>query len=293
MPDARRTALVLGGGGPLGLVWMAEMLLGWAESWVARAPAPLAPFLAGRIVGTSAGAILGASLALHGSLEEMSKQQAETSGPANIRRLALVRFLFAYFRARLFTRGTDGFRRSLGASALRAAVPGEAEWVAMIARMYPEGAAWPSETDFQATVIDARTAEFFSWDRGSGVGLPVAVAASCAMPCTLPLVHAHGRAWMDGGIGSTTNAALAAGCERVLILDPLGRSSGPESQVGQERRALEASGSRALVYQPDPAAARAIGRNFFDMRRRSRVAAAARAQAQATAEQTWALVHGG
>ena len=97
---------------------------------------------------------------------------------------------------------------------------------------------------------------------------------------------------MDGGIGSTTNASLAAECRRVLVLDPLGRSSGPGSHIGQECRALEAGGSRTRVYQPDRASARAIGRNFFDMRKRSQVAAAARAQAHATADAAWTLVHG-
>ena len=97
---------------------------------------------------------------------------------------------------------------------------------------------------------------------------------------------------MDGRIGSTTNAGLAAECARVLILDPLGRSAGPESIVGRERRLLEAGGSRTLVLQPDRASARAIGRNFFAMRRQPQVAAAARAQAQATAQAAWYVAHG-
>ncbi len=285
---------MLGGGGPLGLVWMAELLLGWAESWKAgptQIAEPLAPLLDGRIVGTSAGAIVGAFLAVHGSLDVLSAQDAESSGPGTVKKLRLVHFVIAFLRARLLTRGMQGFRQSMGRSALRAAVPGEQEWVEFIARFYPAGD-WPSRAHFLATVIDARTGEFEAWDAEAGVPLPTAVAASCAMPCTLPLVHAKGRTWMDGGIGSTTNATLAEGCERVLILDPLGLPSKPGSQIGRERQALAAGGSRTLLFQPDRASKRAIGLNFFEMRRRPQVTAAARAQARATADAAWKLVHG-
>ncbi len=291
MLEPRRTALVLGGGGPLGLIWMAELLGGWAGCWASRSAEPLAPFLRGRIIGTSAGAILGAHLAVHGSLDALAEQDAASSGPANVKKLRLVHFALAYLRARLFTRDLQGFRVSMGRSALRAEVPGEREWVEFIARFYPPDAAWPAVCDFTATIVDAVTGEFAGWHRDSGVALPVAVAASCAMPCTLPLVHALGRTWMDGGIGSTTNATLAADCGRVLILDPLGRSASPESQAAQERCRLEAGGSRALLLQPDRASASAIGRNFFEMRRQPQVAAAARAQAQATAEAAWSVLH--
>ena len=290
MPEQQDTALVLGGGGPLGLIWMTELLLGWAAAWAGKSADPLAPLANGRIIGTSAGAIVGACLAVHGSLESLAAREADPSGPGSAKRLDLVRFVWAFLKAKILTRDIVGFRRSLGLSALRAALPGEREWIAFMSDFFPPGADWPRDRHFIATVVDAHTGAFAGWDRGSGIALPVAVAASCAMPCTFPLVHALGRVWMDGGIGSTTNALLARGCGRVVLLDPLSRSLHPGSQIGQELGALRAEGARTLALQPDAPARRAIGPNFFDMRRRSQVTAAARAQAQASADRAWSLL---
>ena len=293
MPEQREIALVLGGGGPLGLIWMTELLLGWASAWAEKSADPLAPLANGRIVGTSAGSIVGACLAVHGSLESLAAREADPSGPGTAKRLNILRFVWAFLKARVFTRSTNDFRRSLGRSALRAALPGERDWIGFIAEFFPPGAHWPRDREFIATVVDAHTGKFAAWNRSSGVTLPVAVAASCAMPCTFPLVHTLGRVWMDGGIGSTTNALLARGCGRVVILDPLGRSLAANTQLGQEIAALEAGGAHALALQPDVAVRRAIGPNFFDMRRRPQVTAAARAQAQATANAAWSLLADG
>ncbi len=292
MPERRETALVLGGGGPLGLVWMAELLLGWASAWADKTAEPFGPLTGGHIIGTSAGAIVGACLAVHGSLASLAAREADPSGPGTPKRLDLLRFVWAFLRARLMTRDVDGFRRALGRSALQAALPGEEAWIGFMAAFFPPGAHWPGDRDFIATVVDAHTGEFAGWDRGSGVPLPAAVAASCAMPCTFPLVHALGHVWMDGGIGSTTNAVLARGCGRVIILDPLGRSATANTPLGQEIRELEAGGARTMALQLDAQARRAIGLNFFDMRRRPQVTKAARAQAQATADRAWNLLTG-
>ena len=80
--DAERCALVLGGGGPLGLAWQAAMLQGWSERWAQDGPRnPLAPLLSGRIIGTSAGAIVGAHLAAHDCVTAMVAEQHEPLGP--------------------------------------------------------------------------------------------------------------------------------------------------------------------------------------------------------------------
>ncbi len=272
------------------------MLAGWAEAWAQGRPAsaklsPLEPLLAGRIIGTSAGAIVGAHLAAHGSVTAMVAEQQEPLGVDAPPAPEMARFMAALFKAKLFSRGVDGLRRSMGKSARRAAVAGEQEFAAAIARSYAPPDPWPAERELLVTVVDAETGEFHAWGAGSGVPLPLAIAASCAMPCAFPLVHVDGRVYMDGGIGSSTNAAVAAGCARVLVLDPLGRMLGSASTLDAERRALEAAGSRTLALLPDEAVAKAMGMRVMDASRRAEVAVRSRAQGLTTAAGVWSFLH--
>ena len=62
------------------------------------------------------------------------------------------------------------------------------------------------------------TGELVVFDRESGVELVDAVAASCAVPGVWPPATVAGRRYIDGGARSGTNADLAAGAERVLIV---------------------------------------------------------------------------
>ena len=292
----KEAGLVLGGGGPLGVVWMAQMLSGWAAAWLAAHPEnpdPLCPFTDGRIVGTSAGSIIGAWLAVHGSLDEFVARQGEPLDPFIAKPPNLLPFLLAYLKAKLFSRGVAGFRKSMGRSSIRAAVPGEQAWVELVGRAFLPQSEWSLDCDFLVTVIDVETTELQAWGPASGVPLATAVAASCAMPCTYPLVHHNGRAWMDGGIGSTTNADLASGCRRVVILDPLGQSFTTTSHIGREQAQLRAGGSRSMLFQPSAEVKRAIGPNFFDTRKLPRVAELALAQAARSAEEVWRFLHTG
>ena len=287
-------ALVLGGGGPLGVVWQAEMLKGWAEAWRVSHPEnpdPLEPFIEGRIIGTSAGAIVGSWLAVHGSLTELVKRQTEPLDPYIAKTPNLLPFLLAYLKARLFSRSVEGFRRSMGRSSLRIAVPGEEQWVDLVRRSFTPQGPWPAHRDFLVTVVDAQSAELHAWGPAAGVPLAVAVAASCSMPCTYPLVHHNGRAWMDGGIGSSTNADLARGCRKVVILDPLGQSVVASSQIGQEQQLLRAAGSTTALFQPSAAVKGSIGRNFFDTSKLPLVAKFAREQARLNADEIWQFLH--
>jgi NTE family protein len=68
--------------------------------------------------------------------------------------------------------------------------------------------------------VDAVTGELMVFTRDSGVELVDAVAASCAVPGVWPPVTIGGRRYIDGGVRSGTNADLAAGADRVLIITP-------------------------------------------------------------------------
>ena len=279
------TALVLGGGGPLGIAWEVAMLDSWAAA--AETPVPLAPFLDGRIIGTSAGAVVGAHLAQNDGVFALLAQQDEPLGPDTPDGPDMTRFMAAFLKAKLFSRDLSGLRRSIGRSAISAKVPGEAEFLAAFARSYVPKEPWRAERELLLTVVDAATGEFHVWNAASAVPLPLAVAASCAVPCVYPLVHVNGRAYMDGGVGSSTNAALAAGCRRVVVLDPLGRMLGNSSPLDDERRALEASGCHTLAFTPDQDVANAVGTHLLDASRRAEVARLGRVQGAATAAGVW------
>ncbi len=262
------------------------MLAGWAEGWQlspAAEGSPFSPFLNGRIVGTSAGAIVGAHLAVYGSVAALMRQQGDPIEPDTPSGSELARFLPAYFKAKLLTRSVGDFRRSLGRSARRSARPGEENYLAAFRRSYAPTGPWPAGRDLRIMVIDTESGELHAWTSERDAPLSVAVAASCSIPCAFPMVHVNGRAYMDGGLGSPTNALEAQGCERVLILDPLGRVFGKSAPVEGERQTLEAAGSHTLAFNPDQSVAGAIGRNFLDSSRRGVIAELARAQGLATA----------
>jgi NTE family protein len=83
-----------------------------------------------------------------------------------------------------------------------------------------------------------------------------------------------GRRYIDGGFRSATNADLATGYDRVLIVSVLAaaRAAGPVDprlnpgrQLADEVNALTASGAVVTVLALDDAGARAVGSNFMDL----------------------------
>ena len=262
-------ALVLGGGGPLGIAWEAGLLHGLAQSGF-----DLSSF--DPIIGTSAGSIVGAHLAVHGDVKALFAAQSQPIGPDTPPAPKIARFLAAYLKAKLVTSSITQLRASVGKSARAAGIPGERTWLNAIARYVPEGA-WPAK-ELLVTAIDAGTGELRVWDRDAGIPIFVAVASSCAVPCAYPLVTIHGRMYMDGGIGSQTNAALAQGCSRVVILDPIGHIPGARGHSQNEARQLAASGSSVFRIVPDDATAHVIGMHLMDPSRRAQVAKLGQAQ---------------
>lgn len=137
--------------------------------------------------------------------------------------------------------------------------------------------AWP-DGDLRITVVDAADGRFRVLDRGSGVELVRAVAASCAVPGVYPVVTIDGRPYMDGGMRSATNADVADDCDRILVLacgpeapsSPLGPSlPGVAAQLSTAREvmvveadaaSIAAFGGNSLLLSSGPASAEAGGR---------------------------------
>jgi NTE family protein len=256
-------ALVCGGGGVTGIAWMLGVIAGLAEAGVDLERADLT-------VGTSAGSVVGAQLAAGIPVEKLYAAQLDGGGAEIAARLGF-RAMVGWGWAALSSRDPQRARVRIGRMALRAdTMPEERRRAVFEARLPVHQ--WPDH-DLRVTASDAQSGEFVVFDRTSGVALVDAVGASCAVPGVWPPVTIGGRRYVDGGVRSPTNADLAAGCARVVVLAPIGR--GVDRQVA----GLRAAGARVAVVRPSAAARRAIGRNVLDPTRRGPSARAGREQA--------------
>ena len=267
-------ALVLGGGGLVGIAWETGLLAGLRQAGLDLSRADL-------IVGTSAGSVVGAQLATGGDLDDLYARQltppARPLLPATT--AGLVAFAKAYAEAAPSGVMTQPARARLGALALEAAVPPEPDYLQAIAALLPNHD-WP-ERRLLLTAVDAGDGSFAVWDRESRIPLPLAVAASCAVPLIFPPMFIHGRRYMDGGLRSSINADLAQGCDGVIILSPLVSLPGQPAPAEAEVNRLRASGHRVHLILPDQAAAYALGPNLMDPAACVPAAQSGRAQAAA------------
>lgn len=275
-----RRALVLGGGGITGIAWEWGLLAGLAAGGVDLTDADL-------VVGTSAGSVVGAQVAAGSDVEQRYRAQL---APAD-REVAAVLGAGVALRYALAMVGPPArqrFRARLGRAALRARTGPESRRVEVIASRLPVRE-WPQRR-LLITAVDAETGEFRVFDRESGVPLVLAVAASCSVPLVWPPVTINGRRYMDGGVRSGTNADLADGYDRVVVVAPLIRGFGPMIGARAHVRGLRPRSTVALV-SPDRAALQAIGRNVLDPLRRAPAARAGRAQADAVLDLVQAAWH--
>ncbi len=269
-------ALVLGGGGVAGIAWELGLLSGWAAEGVDVTEADL-------VVGTSAGSVVGAQLRLDGDLQALyARQLLPPVGEMKVE-FDGVSTMAAFAEAMKGNTGEQDARARLGALALTVDAVPEAQRRAIIEGRIgdPE---WPV-AGLVITAVDTADGEFLPFDASSGVRLLDAVTASCAVPGVWPPVTVNGRRLMDGGMRSVTNADLAAGCEKVLIVTPTRGMPGGLLGPGLDRE-IEILEKEAEVHvvTADDAALAAFGSNVLDPATREPSARAGRAQAAATLE---------
>ena len=276
---AERRGLVLGGGGVAGVAWELGLLTGLAERGVDLARADV-------VVGTSAGAVVGATL-LHGGLAGAYRNQAV---PVEVENPGMGDFSLEGLMAALATavRGSgseEEARARIGAyarAAPAAAIP-ETDRVALIGSLLPSPE-WPPG-DLRVTAVDAMDGRFAVYDSSSGIPLAVALTASCAVPGVGPTMTINGRPYMDGGMRSATNADVAQDCDRVLVVACLPEAAegglGPSltQAVTQLRRHAQ-----VLVVEADPESRTAFGTNPLLMSTRGAAAAAGYGQAAVVAD---------
>ncbi|MEU5659817.1 patatin-like phospholipase family protein [Streptomyces sp. NPDC047737] len=280
------TALVLGAGGVTGTAWETGILHGLVKAGVDLSTADL-------IVGSSAGAIVGAQLAWGtvpvGELYErqLADPQTEKEPVARLGPVTVLR----YARAVLSSRTPEEYGRRLGALARDSRADATAaERREMIGGRLPS-TVWP-DRHLLITAVDASTGALHTFDRTGTVPLADAVTASCAVPAVWPVVVAGGGSWIDGGVHSPANAHLAAGYERVVVIAPTAGGSKVIASPRAQAAELEAAGARVEVITPDAGARKAIGRNSLDPARRAPAARAGLAQSVAHTEAVAAVWNG-
>ncbi len=256
-------ALVLGGGGPVGIGWEAGIIKGLDDQGIHLADADL-------IVGTSAGSAVGTQIASGVTPavlfeEQLAQVESETKMEFTPDLPALVAI------GELWVGGlhvSQDVRAEIGALAINAKTGEEQAWIATFRTSLPSPD-WPDRR-LLITGVDVSTGEFMVWDRTSGVKLELAIAASCSVPGILPPVTIDGHRFMDGGVRSVSNADLAKGYDRVVVIAPSGSADNPFDrntllQLEEETQTLRDGGSTVEVVLPDAEALAASGPNRMDM----------------------------
>jgi NTE family protein len=278
-------ALVLGGGGPVGIAWESGLISGFAQSGVNLAAADF-------VMGTSAGSFVGARLALgadpaalHEPIlkEAQAERTREGGGPA----ADLGRLVALMAEARAGKRNPAEVRAEIGTLALETRTMDEDAFLASFGRSFASQEAWPAR-DFACTAVDAHDGGFKLWRAGMGAPLVRAVASSCSVPGVYPPVTIGERRYIDGGMRSSTNADLAAGYNIVVVVavrlgadTEIGRLT--QAQLEAEVDSLQEGGATVVVIGPDDDSLPALGANLMDFTRRPDAARAGLRQGQAQA----------
>jgi len=277
-------ALVLAGGGVAGISWELGVLRGLADADPALAERILAADL---VVGTSAGSSVGAQITSGTGLDELYANQLRPES-AELDVDVDQGALFASLTQALAGAADPAEAgRRLGALALAATTVDPAARLAAIDARLP-AKQWPDGRRLMLPAVDADSGELTVFTRESGVALVDAVAASCAVPGVWPPVAIGGRRYIDGGARSMTNADLAAGAARVLIIQPaLAGAAQPWGSLEAEIAAL--APAAVHVISADQASMDAFGTNALSPATRPASARAGRAIGLAEAAAVAAL----
>ncbi|MGY1773240.1 patatin-like phospholipase family protein [Blastococcus sp. SYSU D00813] len=273
-----RVGLVLGAGGVVGQAYHAGVLA------VLEHDLGFDPRRAEVIVGTSAGSITGTLLRLGVSAEDLAAWtvKAPLSGEGEVIQSIAARPLpdLAPFRPLSLLRrpmrppGPGMVRRALtrplkfrplaaGAALLPAGRHDIVEQLAAMRELEPE--TWP-EPGLWICAVRRRDGRRVVFGRPGTRPVPIhlAVAASCAVPGYFTPVDIDGRAYVDGGVHSPTNAAVlrGSGLDLVVVIAPMSGTVGwvPDIYAAARRhssrlmerevRALRRAGIRTVVFTP-------------------------------------------
>ena len=263
-----KRALVLGGGGSIGIAWETGVAAGLADEGIDLR-------LADKIVGTSAGSFVGAELAsdrspaeLRARLTEGARARAEQSSTPNAMPAPDLTKLMD-FMARLPKDEAEALqlRAEIGAYALEATTIPEEACIGFFASV--ADTPWPAK--YECTAVDAQDGRFVLLDQNTGTTLARGVASSCSVPGLFPPITINGRRYIDGGMRSATNFDLAEGFERVIAVAviPPGGAAFMGARIDPELAQLRRAGSHVELITPDAASLDVFGPNLMDASRQS------------------------
>jgi NTE family protein len=294
-----RIAFVLGAGGIVGHAFHAGVLGGLADAtgWDPRE--------ADLVVGTSAGAVIGALVRAGFSASDLYADVRDAPmSPDGARLIA----------ARSTGRGPIPNRSEVvrsrrpsvpGRNVLAGAARGRVRPGVLAAALMPEGVVstefvaaglrplfaggWPHQP-FWVNAVHLGDGRRVTFGRESApeVDVATAIAASCAIPSFFEPVNIEGERYVDGGVHSPTNADVLAGgdpFDLVLISSPMSiagrnvRLSPDEPMrrlarlaLTREVRKLRAEGTIVVAFQATVTVATEMGLNAMDPSRRAPVA---------------------
>jgi NTE family protein len=245
--------LVFAGGGVAGVAWELGVLMGIRD---------LAPGThvadADIVVGTSAGATVGAQVTSGIDLAELYDRQLRPES-TEIEVDLDFRELFQRFAEAMSGAATpQESRLRIGRLALNAdTVPESARRVAVAGRL--PCSTWPDRA-LLIPAVDVETGDSIVFTKDSGVDLVDAVVASSAVPGVWPPATVNGRRYTDGGVRSLTNADLATGCDRVLVILPA-RMDDPSQSGDVDAELASLKPATGYVIYADEASQAAFGTN--------------------------------
>jgi NTE family protein len=273
----KRRALVLGGGGVIGVAWESGFIAGLVEAGLDVADADL-------IVGTSAGSIVGSRVAAG---QDLSRPHAPADAslplPEEGPDLESLRKIFGRWSSA--EEVTQEFCAELGALALAARTASEE---ALISRTCGNLGFedWPAE-QLRIVTVDAGSGERVVHHAASGAPLRSAIAASCSVPGMFPPVSIGDRRYFDGGVHSGTNAdlALEIAPDAVLVVAPICAATAPFGALAErcleaESREIVSKGGTILSVLPGDADVSAFGPHLMDAARAPAAREAGRVRAR-------------
>ena len=285
-------ALVLGGGGPVGIAWEAGLLAGLAEGGLNAGEADF-------ITGTSAGSVVGALVALGRAPGDVAGPIiAEAERPRAVpeqvgeRRPGAPNMMVLMQKMQEVAAGVRDpleVRREIGTFALGSQTVDEEAFIGGFGRQLAGVAdgEWPGHA-YACTAVDCETGDFMVWNAESKVPIARAVASSCAVPGVFPPITLNGCRYMDGGMRSSTNADLAKGHDTTLVVAvSIGQGEMAERMrkpLEREMQTLRDAGGAAELITPDEASIAAFGANLMNPANRPASAKAGLEQGRRLAE---------